>query len=398
MPRRRARGQVLGGVDADAMLSFRKKVGIGKLLRDIADNPDISFVTLQDMDGILAASTSVTSMVAIEDDPFLAEAWHADSSRTRVIDSGDAPLLEVVRSLRLEDGSHVLTRVGLRLDNVRRIQQRGLQRLAIIAAAMFAGGIALLLLMTTRKRFSALREEHALVKSEQERIAAQLERRDRLTAMGALASGIAHEIRNPLNAISMIVQRFRTEFQPAEDVEEYRQLADTMRSEVQRVNGIVTQFLEFARPPKLDLQPARLADIVRRAADVVDSEARHAGITVALDLQESPAPCLIDVPRMQQALLNLFQNALQSMRSGGTLAVSLRVTHRACILTVRDSGCGIPRETLPNIFNLYFTTKQGGSGLGLSVVHQIIAEHRGEIAVESTVGTGTTFTITLPGS
>ncbi|MBL0177103.1 MAG: hypothetical protein IPP94_17935 [Ignavibacteria bacterium] len=215
--------------------------------------------------------------------------------------------------------------------------------------------------MTTRKRFSALREEHALVKSEQERIAAQLERRDRLTAMGALASGIAHEIRNPLNAISMIVQRFRTEFQPAEDVEEYRQLADTMRSEVQRVNGIVTQFLEFARPPKLDLQPARLADIVRRAADVVDSEARHAGITVALDLQESPAPCLIDVPRMQQALLNLFQNALQSMRSGGTLAVSLRVTHRACILTVRDTGCGIPRETLPNIFNLCFTTKQGGA-------------------------------------
>jgi signal transduction histidine kinase len=231
--------------------------------------------------------------------------------------------------------------------------------------------------------------------TDEKRIRARLEQHERLSAMGALASGIAHEIRNPLNAIHMIVQRFRREFVPREDADEYLRLADTMRSEVLRVNAIITQFLEFARPPKPDLRPADLAQVLRRAAAVIEGEAAAAGIAVSLDLPERAA-CVLDEQRLLQALLNLFQNGLQAMPSGGTLSVSLQRAGDTWRCTVRDTGIGIPPETLAKIFNLYFTTKSNGSGIGLSIVHQIVSEHGGDITVQSAPGAGSTFVVSLP--
>lgn len=500
-PRMRRPGSIVAGVAADDVLAFRRAVGVGRLLQDFGDNPDIAWAALQDDDGIIAASRGVTSLSSIDDDPFLAEAFTTRGARSRLLDSTDAPVLEVVRALERNDGARMLTRVALRLDNVRRIQQRGLTRVVILAGSLLAGILAVLALVTIRSRFSALRDTHARVQgttdlvldnmadavvavdasgmitvynaaaqrlfghapedmldrsctdladgdplhlcstlatqhpvqyderelaleggtrilgvstsiihrngavdlvialardlTEARRIRAQLEQRDRLSAMGSLAGGVAHEIRNPLNAIGMIVQRFRREFTPTADVEEYRHLAETMRSEVQRVNSIITQFLEFARPPRAVRVREDLRSVVAHALDVVRSEAAERGVTIAHTAPDTPLAVEVDRHRMTQALLNIIRNAFEAMEGGGTLTVAVSAPAR---IDIEDTGAGIPPEARARIFNLYYTTKASGTGLGLSIVHQIVSEHDGTITAESAAGdgTGARFVITLP--
>ncbi|MBN1448419.1 MAG: GHKL domain-containing protein, partial [Bacteroidetes bacterium] len=228
--------------------------------------------------------------------------------------------------------------------------------------------------------------------TEQRRAQEQLQRRDRLTAMGELAGGIAHEIRNPLNAISIIAQRFYTEFEPKADIEEYRQLSSTIRSEVQRANRIITQFLEFARPPRLVLHDSDMTDILRESVDVIRSQARMKHVHVQLMVPES-LPIRADREKMQQVFLNLLQNALDAVDDGGEIKCIACRSRDHVMVSIADNGAGIPEEQQAKIFNLYYTTKASGTGLGLSIVHQIISEHGGEISVTSHPDQGTTFRI-----
>jgi two-component system sensor histidine kinase HydH len=193
----------------------------------------------------------------------------------------------------------------------------------------------------------------------------------------------------------MIVQRFRREFTPTADIEEYRHLADTLRSEVQRVNSIITQFLEFARPPRAVRVREDLRSVVAHALDVVRSEAAERGVTIAHTAPDTPLAVEVDRHRMTQALLNIIRNAFEAMEGGGTLTVAVSAPAR---IDIGDTGAGIPPEARARIFNLYYTTKASGTGLGLSIVHQIVSEHDGTIAAESAAGdgTGARFVITLP--
>jgi len=257
--------------------------------------------------------------------------------------------------------------------------------------------------------------------TERKRLEEEARRRDRLTAMGELASGVAHEVRNPLNAIGVIAQRLRREFTPAEDAEGYRALVDTVRAEVARVNGIVRQFLEFARPPRLNPRETDVAGLLEEAVRVVESRAGEKGLTIRR-LFDGVGNAALDPDQIKQALLNLLTNAIEATERG-EITVSARTetekrrngeTGKEFLtdspplpfsgsggrgwveVTVADTGRGIPPENLSRIFDLYFTTHPEGTGLGLSLVHRIVAEHGGRIDVDSEVGRGTTFTITLP--
>ncbi|MBR9974609.1 MAG: PAS domain S-box protein [Bacteroidetes bacterium] len=231
--------------------------------------------------------------------------------------------------------------------------------------------------------------------TEQRRVQEQLQRRDRVVAMGELAGGIAHEIRNPLNAINIIAQRFQQEFVPTEDGEEYTQLASTIRSEVQRVNRIITQFLEFARPPRLDMRPCDLTTLLSASLDIVRSQAAAREVTLPL-ITDAPTMVLADRERMTQVLLNIYQNALDAVEPGGMVKTVICAQGSMVAVSIADNGHGMPEDVRKNIFNLYFTTKTSGTGLGLSIVHQIVNEHGGEIHVASNEDGGSTFQILLP--
>lgn len=220
-------------------------------------------------------------------------------------------------------------------------------------------------------------------------------RSDRITAMGQLASGVAHEIRNPLNAIGMIAQRLAIEFKPTADEEEYSRLAKTLVNETRRINEIIDQFLAFARPAPLSFQPTRLQELLSEVGALLKEEAVENGVNVTIDCEDIP-PVQADGDKLKQAFLNVGQNALQACRAGGEVKITCRDAGERAVIQFIDNGVGIPPENLDKIFNLYFTTKDKGSGIGLSIVQQIISQHNGVIQVDSRENQGTTVTIILP--
>ena len=222
-----------------------------------------------------------------------------------------------------------------------------------------------------------------------------MKRTEQLTAMGKLASAVAHEVRNPLNAISMIAQRLGREFTPREEAEKYHELVGMVRSESARLNGIVEEFLQFARPPKLNRQSVDMDQLLDETVSLIEARAMERGIEVDKGYSDLGI-WILDREQMKQALLNIFLNGIEAMPDGGTLSIKDCPGVGALCLEISDTGKGIHEEDIPRIFDLYFTTKETGTGLGLSIVQRVIMEHGGWVDVDSVPGGGTTFRIHFP--
>jgi PAS domain S-box-containing protein len=218
--------------------------------------------------------------------------------------------------------------------------------------------------------------------TEHKRLEENLKRQDQLAAMGHLASGVAHEIRNPLNAISMLAQRFRTEFEPRQDTREYNKMALTMVSEIKRINTIIQKFLEFAKPSAMQLQETNVCELIDELVTLTRPQAEQKNI-------EMQSRCSVDQKfpmdrsKLLQALLNLVQNGIDACDEGGRLEINVKTKGNELVLLISDTGKGIPEQNLSRIFNLYFTTKDQGTGIGLSLVQQIVSQHNGTIEVVS---------------
>jgi two-component system sensor histidine kinase HydH len=171
-----------------------------------------------------------------------------------------------------------------------------------------------------------------------------------------------------------------------------------MIREVDRLNRVITQLLEFARPLTMDRVPTPLSSLIRHALRMVEGEAQAKRIMVETDLSAEVGEIPLDADRMTQVFLNLYLNAIAAMDAGGILRVSLVMQdERTVRITVADTGIGIPKEDLPRVFDPYFTTRSSGTGLGLAIVHKIVEAHGGEVRLESEPGRGTTATILLSG-
>ncbi|MGC9364953.1 MAG: two-component system sensor histidine kinase NtrB [Fidelibacterota bacterium] len=226
----------------------------------------------------------------------------------------------------------------------------------------------------------------------------QLQRQEKLTAMGELASGVAHEIRNPINAIGIIAQRLQKEFRPCDNEEEQKEfdeLTVSIITETKRINQTIQQFLHFAKPAALQRQPTDIRDFLHEIGRLFKSSSTVQNIAFSIQVKNN-ARLLIDPQQMKQALLNLLRNALDATPSNGQIRLSAHKTDNHYEITVSDTGSGIPDEILKKIFNIYFTTKRNGTGMGLPIVSQIVQQHDGKIIVESNPAKGTTFRILLP--
>jgi nitrogen-specific signal transduction histidine kinase len=227
------------------------------------------------------------------------------------------------------------------------------------------------------------------------RLEQHIRQKEKIVAMGELAGGVAHEIRNPLNTMYMIAQRFEKEFAPKTKVKEYRSLTSVLKNEAQRVNSIIQQFLRFARPPKLHVEDVSSKQFLDELRTMFSGEMKAKGISWSV-VQESDVLLRIDRQQFKQAVINLILNALQATEKRGKISMKCSVVNAAVRFDISDSGKGIPKEHLEKIFNLYYTTKPNGTGLGLSIVQQIVGQHNGTISVESAEGKGTTVTIEIP--
>ena len=226
--------------------------------------------------------------------------------------------------------------------------------------------------------------------------------RKKLADLGAVASGLAHEIRNPLNSLhinSQILAELLSGLPelPGGKREELLSLARSNMKVTQRLNDILTDFLRFARPPAMELV---VADLNRIAADTLrflEVDFSRRGIELSTRLHPGPLPLFADEKQLKQALLNLLLNAEDALDKGKKrIRVSTGIDRGRPFVRVTDNGRGIPKEDRKQIFRLFFSTRKGGSGLGLPIVRQIVREHGGTIGVRSREGAGTTVTLTLP--
>jgi two-component system sensor histidine kinase HydH len=225
---------------------------------------------------------------------------------------------------------------------------------------------------------------------------AEIGRQERLSELGNLAATVAHEIRNPLNSVSMGLQRLRGEFSPTQDQDQYFRFIELMQGEVQRLNSIVEQFLSLARPLDLKPEPLRIGDMLKELLTLVGGDPKQSKVQYHVSASTDLPPVRADRNYLKQLLLNLVLNGVQAMPEGGMLTIEADANDHSLFLTIADSGTGIRPEDLPKVFEPYFTTKAKGSGLGLAIAQRIVEAHRGKISVESEPGRGTRFRITLP--
>jgi len=225
----------------------------------------------------------------------------------------------------------------------------------------------------------------------------EVARSQRLASVGRLAAGVAHEIRNPLSSIKGFATYFKERYPDRQDDQ---QTADIMIQEVDRLNRVVGQLLEFAKPVPVKPKPVSLQALLDDSIKLITDQAAEKGISIKTQNNTQVDEVRIDPDRISQVLLNLYLNAIDSMESGGKLNVEISWDgqRRNVVIQVSDTGRGISRENLSKIFEPYFTTKTTGTGLGLAIAHNIIDAMGGKITVESDRQVGTTFTVALPNS
>jgi signal transduction histidine kinase len=227
-----------------------------------------------------------------------------------------------------------------------------------------------------------------------ERVASQLDVASRLAAISRISGGVAHEIKNPLNAISLRLDllRARAEASDGELIPEI----DVLSKEVRRLDRVVKTFLDFSRPVDVRFTDVDLGALAGDVVNLLTPQIRDANIEVCFEGPEEPALMRGDADMLRQAILNLVTNALEAMKSGGHLRITVQNTDDSVTLEVADDGPGIPPEVRDKVFQLYFTTKEKGSGIGLAMTYRAVQLHNGTVDFASEIGRGTTFRLQFP--
>jgi len=216
----------------------------------------------------------------------------------------------------------------------------------------------------------------------------------KMAALGQLTSGVGHEVKNPINAIVVHLELLRNKMD-AQDAPAIRHL-NVIQSEIQRLDRVVQTLVDFSRPVELQLHDQDLRSIVNAVLMLASAELETRDVRVVNLMPDRPVISKVDSDLMKQALLNVVLNGAQAMATGGILRVRLIEDARWAILSISDEGEGIPDDIRSKIFNLYFTTKKDGSGIGLAMTYRIVQLHNGQLDVESQMGEGTTFTLRIP--
>jgi signal transduction histidine kinase len=222
---------------------------------------------------------------------------------------------------------------------------------------------------------------------------AQMQRTERLVALGRLAGGLAHELRNPLGITRAAAQMLQQELADDGKPGEYTRV---IQSEIDRVDRLVEQLLAYARPRPLQRALVDVASLVEETSSLARVYAKQQGVTLTTQVSDDLPALMGDGDLLHQAVVNVLLNGIQATPPGGTVSLTARIEQASVLLTVCDTGQGIAPDILPHIFDPFFTTRDDGTGLGLSIVQQIIHDHGGAVDVQSEPGNGTQVTLRLP--
>lgn len=503
--RSKDKGVVVVVTSAAYMESFKKEIGIGYLIQKMSQERGVEYIVLQSREGIVLASKKVERMVKIEEDPFLQEALSENQAKSRIAPFEGGEVLEVVKPFISEEIPSGIFRIGLSLEEYRKVASNYQRQMMLFSIVLFILGLLMIGIVIVNQNYFVLDRSYKQIKTltgnilegmhsavvavdkngkiimfnrlaedifsinkenainqnyesifpnddcflkqtldkkrttkdverefrtfsgedkfliigtsclfdeeqkfngavsvihdvtELKKYEEEAKRSERLSALGDLAAGVAHEIRNPLNAISITAQRLRSEFIPQKEKEEYHSFVKTILDEIKRLDNIINQFLGLAKSQRLELNLTNMNAFLDELMNLVEIEAKEKNILLTKQIEDLPE-VKIDPEEMKKALLNIMRNGVQATPPGKTFKVHgfKDDSQNQIVIKVEDSGPGIPRENLSKIFQPYFSTKEKGTGLGLSITYRIISDHKGKIEVESKVGRGTVFTVKLP--
>ncbi len=356
----------------------------GSLLEKADQKPsdeNALYVVIQDTLGIIAATSNITALPRLQDDEFLHGIYRSQEVNSRFTVFEDRTILETVSPFLLENYDFGVIRLGVSLQRFERAQA-GKNVIFLIFSFIFLFSLFL--------EYLFYRNYKKLQRSKEE-----LNTSRRMVEIARLGGEVAHEIKNPLNSIYMILQRMQLEFEVKEKNEEFTDLLKVSYSEMKRLNKIVEQFLSLSRQLEIQRTPV---DINRIISDVIALFSSNIGDVYIKFTEEEKIIFPLDEKLLKQVLINLIKNSLEAFElseSKKEIMISERRHKHNLVISVKDNGCGISAENLSRIWDIYFTTKESGSGIGLAVCKKIIEGHGGHISVKSN-SKGTEFRIELP--
>ncbi len=309
------------------------------------------------------------------------------------VSKGETKLLEVVRPIFFNTSLGEV-RIGFKADTLMSLKSQILYQILIRSTLFSLLAFVLIIFFLVRRNAILLEEEKQRIEAEVYRLEKLNRLREKQAAVGELAAGVAHEIRNPLNAIGIVAQRLKREFSTGKDQQEYELLTGTMVSEISRINSSLQDFLEYTRPTPLSFSTLNMGDFLGSIQELYISEALDKEIVLTIDVQEFEFNA--DAEYLRQAISNIVRNALDACEGSATVQLRGYKKGDAAIIVVQDTGSGIAQNQISRVFDLYYTTKDMGTGVGLALTHKIIADHHGTIEVTSEIGAGSTFQIELP--
>ncbi|HVP76677.1 MAG TPA: ATP-binding protein [Thermodesulfobacteriota bacterium] len=377
-------------LNGEQLKRLLRQFAVQRAISDIGLREGILYISVQDTSLNVIANTDPTRIGRREEDPFLKSSLQGKRVLFRHTQSSKGEeIFEVVQSFSLKDKTMGLIRIGYTPKEIQPV-------LSQIKKNVFLSVFFFLILGISAVTLIWVNQNRHLKKVREMEDRIQLA--ERISSLGHLAAGVAHEIRNPLNAIGMGLQRLKREFPPPEESkrEEYISFTELILKEIRRVNDIIEQFLTLSRPFQLNVKESSLQDLLRPLVTLFQEEASSLGIRLQSEIPPDLPLLAIDPEKLTQALINIMRNGMQAMGQGGLLRVEAKSVKEGVEVTISDSGSGIPPEEMEKIFDYYYTTKERGVGLGLPIAHRIIEAHGGQLKIESRVGTGTKVTVTLP--
>jgi len=387
-------GTILMALDNAGLRYWSAKIAIGKAIDDVGIGQGLQYlIVISEYGKVLGRAGELREESEKIDDVALDVLKEKLDMASRKTTLGGVDLLEITVPIRLDGKVAGFARVGLNRESSDRILRENRNRMIISTIFIMAIGIlSMVAIYLNQKKYSLRMEE----------MGKRLQQAEKLSALGQLAAGVAHEIRNPLNAISMASQRIRREYAPAEEEKKrgFQNITGIIRDEIKRLNRIVEEFVIFSRSRRLEFTSESITTVLERMASLIREEADLKGIAIRTEWEgNDPLVIPMDVDKLRQAFYNLLKNAMEAIAGQGRIDISARRNGTGMVsIRISDTGCGLTAGEIDHIFDPEYTTKEKGLGLGLALAHEIIRGHGGEIRVESAVGVGTTFDVLLPSS